>query len=51
MDNFGIEYIGERDAQHLLFTLQEQYTTTTDWEGGKFAGVDLNWTYADKHSQ
>ena len=24
---------------------------TTDWEGTKFAGVDLEWNYASKHSE
>ena len=50
VDDSGIEYFGKRHTRHLLHTLQEHYTTTTDWEGGKFAGVDLNWTYSDKHS-
>ena len=29
---------------------QEHYTITTDWEGEKFAGIDIEWTYAKKHS-
>ena len=30
IDNFGIEYVGERHAHHLIQTLQENYTITTD---------------------
>ena len=51
VDNFGIEYVGERHSQHLLHTLQEHYTITTYWEGKKFAGVDLDWKYSDTNSQ
>ena len=50
VDNFGIEQVGERHSQHLLHILQEHYINTTYWEGGGFAGVDLYWTYVDKHS-
>ena len=41
VDDFGIEYVGEHHAQHLLATLQEHYTVTTKWEGNKSAGIDL----------
>ena len=51
VDNFGIEYVGKRHAHHLLHTLHDHYTINTYWEGGNFAGVDLDWTYSDKHSQ
>ena len=50
INNFSIKYLGERHAHHLLQALQEYYTITTDWEGKKFAIVDLDWTYATKHS-
>ena len=30
VDNFGIEYVEERHAKHLLATLKEHYTITTD---------------------
>ena len=40
---FGIEYVGKKHAQHLLDTLQEHYTFTTDWEGKKYAGIDIEW--------
>ena len=49
VDVFGIQYTGSLHAQHLLTALQESYTVTTDWEGKKFAGIDLKWDY-DKHT-
>ena len=45
VDYFGIRYVGEHHAQHILSTLQEQYMVTTDWEGKKYAGIDLEWNY------
>ena len=49
--DFGIEHIGKRHAQHLLYTFQEHYTITTDSEGKFFTSIDLDWTHAYKHSQ
>ena len=43
IDDFGIEYVGERHAQHLLYTLQEHSTVTTNWEGKKYSGIDIKW--------
>ena len=45
VDDFGIKYVGEHHTQHLLSTLQEHFTVTTDWEGKKYSGIDLKWNY------
>jgi hypothetical protein len=45
VDDFGIQYTGCQHAEHLLAALQENYKVTTDWEGTKFAGIDLKWDY------
>ena len=49
VDDFRIEYVGKLHSHHLLQTLQEHYTITTDWEE-KIAGVEHNWTHATKQS-
>jgi hypothetical protein len=49
VDDFGIKYMGEKHALHLKSTLQEHYSITEDWEGKKFAGIDLEWNYAPTH--
>ena len=49
VDDFGVEYVGKRHAEHLLTTLQKHYTVTTDWTGSKFAGIDIAWDY-NKHT-
>ena len=48
VDDFGIKYFHKDDAQHLLQSLQNHYTVTTDWEGKNFCGLNLDWNY-DKH--
>ena len=45
VDDFGIQFVEQRHADHLLHVLQQHYTVTTDWTGTKFAGIDLAWDY------
>ena len=33
VDDFGIKYVGEEHANHLLNTLRNDYTIETDWTG------------------
>ena len=50
VENFVIEYVGKDHALHLLETLELNYDITTDWEGTKFAGIDLAWDYNAWHA-
>ena len=50
VDYFGIEYVGKEHALHLRKTLEQNYEITTDWEGTKFAGIDLAWDYNYRHA-
>ena len=50
VDNFGIEYVGKEHALPLLKTLDMDYKITTDWEGTKFSGIDLAWSYHARNS-
>ncbi|EJK53767.1 hypothetical protein THAOC_26721 [Thalassiosira oceanica] len=45
VDDFGVEYVGEEHAQHLIDVLRADYKITEDWEGGKYIGIDLEWDY------
>jgi len=45
VDDFGIQYVQKRHADHLLEALQQDYKVTTDWTGTKFAGIDIEWDY------
>ena len=49
VDDFGIEYVGGKHALHLKSVLLKHYEISEDWEGKRFAGIDLEWTYAPVH--
>ena len=44
-----MEYVRERHASHLQMALEENYKITMDWEGKKYAGIDIKWDYAPVH--
>jgi hypothetical protein len=46
VDDFGIKYIGEEHAQHLIDVLQQHYALDIDWSGTLYCGVMLTWNYA-----
>ena len=50
VDDFGIEYVRKQHALHLLKILEKNHKIKTNWEGGKFAGIDLAWDYNDQHN-
>ena len=50
VDDFGIEYVDKCHTLHLQQSLHKHYTIATDWDRTKFVGVNLDWTYANKHS-
>ena len=43
VDDFGIEYVNKRHADHLHDILLKHYEITQDWSGSRFAGIDLTW--------
>jgi hypothetical protein len=45
VDNFGIKGVGKENADHLIQTLQKNYTITTDWESKQFCGINLTWDH------
>ncbi|KAL7539093.1 hypothetical protein ACHAWF_006293 [Thalassiosira exigua] len=49
VDDFGVEYVGKKHADRLLSVLNQYYEMSEDWEGKKFAGIDLAWNYAPRH--
>ena len=51
MDDFGIKYVGKQHALHLLKILEHNYEIKADWEGNKFAGIDLAWNYDEQHDK
>ena len=51
MDDFGIEYVGERHIHHFRDVLKQHYEITEDWTGPKFGGINIKWNYAQIHSE
>jgi hypothetical protein len=41
VDDFGIKYKHQADAEHLLLVLQKIFTITIDWSGAKYCGMHL----------
>jgi hypothetical protein len=49
VDDFGVKYVGQEHAQHLLDVLQQKYTITADWTGALYVGLHIHWNYAQRH--
>ena len=45
VDDFGVQYFSEQDAQHLMKALKNKYDITVDKKGTNFCGLNLNWNY------
>ena len=45
VDDFGVKYVGKEHALHLKAALEENYTITEDWTGGRYIGITLDWDY------
>jgi len=42
VDDFGIKYVGEEHAKHLIAALLEDYRITEDWTGSLYYGLQLD---------
>ena len=45
VDDFRVEYMGEKHADHLATILKKYHNITEDWEGKKYSGIDLKRDY------
>ena len=48
IDHFGMKYIGEELANHLVTSLSEHYIVSQYWEGKRCLGMTLDRDY-EKH--
>lgn len=48
VDNFGIKYTSQDNANHLISALEEKNTITKDFEGKIFLGLHLDWNYSKR---
>ena len=49
VDDFGIKYYSNADAQHLLDDIGSNYKYTTDWTGNNYCGLTLEWNYVKEY--
>ena len=49
VDDFGIKYIGQENAQHLIDALKDFYEVEIDWKGKLYCGIILDWHYDAKY--
>ena len=45
MDDFGVQYFSNDDAQHLINALSTHYEITINRTGKKFCGLSMDWNY------
>ena len=49
VDDFGVKYVGEEHARHLVASLRAaNYKIKTDWPGKKYIGITLDWDYTKR---
>jgi hypothetical protein len=45
LDDFGVKYIGREHAEHLMACIRKKYNISSDWNGGAYCGLTLDWDY------
>jgi hypothetical protein len=45
VNNFGVKYVGQEHAKHLLQVLNMHYKCSQHWDSKKYLGMDINWDY------
>ena len=45
VDDFGVKYVGEQHANHLLSVLREFYVVDKNENGDKYCDINLDWDY------
>ena len=49
VDDFGIKYIGQENAQHLIDPLKDFYEVEIDRKGKLYCGISFDWNYNAKY--
>jgi hypothetical protein len=48
VNNFGVKYVGDEHAEHLLKMVQKYYKCLFDAEGKRYYGLTIKWDYDGK---
>jgi hypothetical protein len=43
--DFGVKYVGREHAEHLMECIKKKYTISSNWNGGAYCGLTLDWHY------
>jgi hypothetical protein len=47
VDDFGVKYVGQEHAEHLMACIKKKYNISSDWNGTAYCGLTLEWNYQD----
>ena len=42
VDDFGVKYVGQQHADHLVQAIKNHYKLSLDWTGGLYCGISLS---------
>jgi hypothetical protein len=45
VNDFGVKYLIEENAQHLLDTIQTYYKCLCNWDGEQYCSLTIKWDY------
>jgi hypothetical protein len=48
VDDFGVKYVGREHAEHLMACIKKKYNISSDWNGGAYCGLTLDWDYKNR---
>jgi hypothetical protein len=48
VDDFGVKYVGREHAEHLMECIKKNYNISSDWKGGAYCGLTLEWDCRNK---
>ena len=48
VDDFGVKYFSNDDANNLLDSLKKHYVISTDWEGHNYLILTIDWNYSEE---
>jgi hypothetical protein len=48
VDDFGVKSIGREHAEHLMTCNKKKYNVSSDWNGGAYCGLTLEWDYKSR---
>jgi hypothetical protein len=48
VDDFGVKYVGREHAEHLMACIKKKYNISSDWNGGAYCGLTLDWDYTNR---